>query len=273
MFISPRQKPNRTVLFRWGIVLVFAFFVWRFSAFTHFLEKALFSVAEPVWRAEGIVTKAVQSRAPLWKSKQSLVTQNGFLAEQNAFLRAELYVLPVLKKENEELKELLGRAESGSEALSARVLVRPGRSLYDTLILDRGGEDGVAVGDIITAYGDVALGTVERVYARTAVALLFSSPGESVEVILGEGGTPVIAEGAGGGAFTVSVPKGLPVKEGDTVVFPAAEVALLGVVGAVESAPGASFQNVFFQFPVNLYELKWVEVLMGGMPGSGIAPL
>lgn len=262
MLIHNRRGNKYTIVIR-GILIVAALsLMLGVDAVRERVTGFLFTVTAPLFSAEQSVREETSGRLALFHSKRALLEDNKALKERNVFLTAEVYTLPIIRKENEELKEILSRRAPDRLVLLARVRAMPGRSPYGTLLLDKGSADGVRVGDTATAYSDIALGVIDRVYTDSSVVKLFSSPGEEMDAFLGEGNVPIRAEGMGGGNFKARVPKGIVVKEGDLVVSSALEVPLLGTVGVVDVAPSDSFQSILFQVPINIYELKWVEVLL-----------
>lgn len=268
MLIQNRQKNNYFGIFRVIFIAVVFFVVASIGVVRDGVTQVLFSIAAPFWRAEQSVYEGADGKMPFLQSKQALSAANRALEERNRFLFSELSMAAVFKKENQELKEILDRREPEKEFILARVLAQPNRSPYDTLIVDKGEKDGVRGGDSVIAYGNAAIGTVLRVYAASSVVTLFSSPGNEIDAFLAEGNIPIVAKGVGGGNFTARAPKGVAVAEGDALISPALDPPLIGIVGRVESAPSDAFQNIFFQTPVNIYELKWVEILLGS--GQGI---
>lgn len=262
MFIQKRRGNKYTIVIRGVFIVMALFLILGAVAVRERIAGVLYTVTAPLFSVEQSVREGMSGRLVLFRSKRALLEENKALKEMNVFLTAEVYTLPIVRKENEELKEILARRVPDRRVLLARVRAEPGRSPYGTLLLDKGEADGVHVGDIATVYSDIALGVIDRAYAGSSVVKLFSSPGEETDALLGEGNVPVRAEGMGGGNFKARVPKGVVVKEGDSVVSPVLEVPLLGIVGSVESAPSDSFQSVLFQVPINIYELKWVEILL-----------
>lgn len=263
MPIQDRRKNKYTGVLRTTLVVAMFFAVVSVPTLRDGIVQVFFSVAAPFWRVEQSISEGAGGKLSFFQSKQSLSAANRALEERSRFLSAEFSMAAVFKKENQELKEILGRREPEKEFILARVLTQPNRSPYDTLIVDKGEKDGIHEGDSVTAYGNAAIGTVLRVYAASSVVTLFSSPGNEIDAFLSEGNIPIVAKGVGGGNFTARASKGVAVAEGDALVSPALAIPLIGIVGSVESAPSDAFQNIFFQTPVNIYELKWVEVLLG----------
>lgn len=202
--------------------------------------------------------------SPAFGAVQALVTQGEVARLRTELVTAQALAADrdLLATENRELKARLGRVPPGDTTLLATVLVRPPATPYDTLMLDVGFKDGVAVGDLVFAGGSVAIGQVTEVYRTTARATLLSAPGASREAILHGSGvaTPVVLEGQGGGAFMAQVPQGVVVMPGDSVTFPSLMPVFVAQVAAVEAPAGASFQTVYLQLPVNPLLLQYVEV-------------
>ncbi len=268
VFVQNKRGNKNIVIIRGILIAVALFFLLGVGAARERIARVLFAVTAPLFGAEQSMRTGMDARLSFFRSKRALLEENKALQEKNAFLTAEVYTVSVIKKENQELKEILGQRVPDRRLLLARVNAQPNRSPYGTLLLDKGSDAGVRVGDIVTVHGDIAIGKIDRVYAGSSVASFFSSPGEKIDARLLEGNIPVVAEGMGGGNFKARVPKGIIVKEGDAVISPVLSSPLLGVVMAVEVAPSDSFQNILFQVPVNIYELKWVEILLEGRQGE-----
>ncbi len=173
-----------------------------------------------------------------------------------------LYELVV--KENETLKSEMRYVASGNGVI-ARVLARPPRTHYDTLILDQGSESGIRVGDLVAAH-NVALGRVASVSADASVANLFSSPGNAGDVIVGDPEAVVVSEGLGGGTLEVLVPQGVVVHMGDAVRVHASDTLIVGLVGSVFSAPTDISQTVRLYIPLSLASLDYVRVIPSAAP-------
>ena len=159
----------------------------------------------------------------------------------------------------------MGRTGS-SYGVLASVLARPPETPYDTLVIDAGKDNGVSVGDSVSAGGTVFIGSVEEVYAKSARVVLYSAGGESHDALLlssknasGEA-VPVALSGQGAGSFVGEVPAGTAVSVGDMAVFPGLGERLVARVSAIDPAEGASFKKVYLQFPVNIFTLRFVEV-------------
>lgn len=204
----------------------------------------------------------------LWRAAAPLLAfRNGFDSSENARLRTELASTTALLAdrsalyaENLQLKSQFGRDIQEHRLLGA-VLERPPGIPYDTLLLDVGRDHGVVPGDLVSAGGTTRIGTITEVYANTSRVVLFSTPGESYQVLL-RGTMPVTISGQGAGSFAGEVPKDTNVAAGDALVFPGLASGFAGAVSFVEEKEGASFKIIYARLPVNLLELRFVEVLV-----------
>ena len=165
-----------------------------------------------------------------------------------------------------ELKARLGR-DAEVKRILAGVLLHPPATPYDTLVIDAGEAEGVAVGDVVSAGGTVVLGTISEVYTHAARVVLYSAPGQKYDAFLhhtnpsGTGGTvPLAVEGQGGGSLQARLPAGTPVSAGDTALLPGIAGGLSAAVSRVEHAAGESFSTVYFSLPADIFALRFVEV-------------
>ena len=193
----------------------------------------------------------------LLHSKSALLEENNALRASLDLVAVEGYSRERLRAENEELKTKLGRSPESTFTV-ARVLTAPPVSPYDTLVIDAGTDHGVASGMEVFADGDFKIGFVSRVFARSAVVTLYSTPDTELPVSIGTSSIQSTAHGVGGGNFLVILPKGTPVSKGDIVEIPALAPAYAGVVGGIEKPAGTSLQTIFIKLPFNLFALKWV---------------
>ena len=224
------------------------------------LSSALWWALTPLLRHNPVAALAVQ------------LHQTATLEADNATLRAELASTTaaladrdLLYRENLQLKSLMGRDASVHSVL-AGVVTRPPSSPYDTLVIDAGRAQGVAVGDYVSAGGTALIGTVDSVYATTARVVLFSAPSQVLQALLmdtpAHPAIPLTVEGQGGGSMVAQVPSHTNVAVGDAVVFPGIADGLSALVTHVSVAQGASFQTLYLQLPANPLQLRFVEVLI-----------
>lgn len=256
-----RQRNDRGKMAAAVFAAFFLVALWVFPVFFSTLSRAALVVLAPILRAKTEATVSVAKSPTLVRSRADLIAENKKLRREIETLIARDKERVTLKKENAEMKELLGRRVKEPNGALAAVLSKPPVAPYDTLLIDSGDDDGVAIGDYVRAYGETVIGRVVAVSRSTARVKLFSSPGEKFEVIAGKANISAEAEGLGGGNFRIRLPRGVDVSEGDSVIIPLISQSAAGVVAVVRFTPNDSFQDVFFKSAVNLFELRWVEVI------------
>jgi len=242
------------------MVTVFILFILMLILLTTPARQALFFISEPIWRLENTIfgSKIVE----YFKFKQSLIDEKVGL-EQKLFLAGNLIAEnEILQKENETLKDLLGRKEIKQKTILGVILVKPPQTPYDSIILDIGSDDNVKVGDKVVASTNIYIGEITEVYKSSSKVVLYSSPGQKLSVVLGENSVSAEAVGMGGGNFNINLPKEVEVKEGDVIVIPSITANVFGIVEKVNSQSKDSFQTVLFKSPVNINELNFVEIVL-----------
>lgn len=164
-----------------------------------------------------------------------------------------------LKKENIELKEIMGRLIN-KNAVIAYIIKKPPFTAYDSFILDIGTNSRVKKGDKVYVQGNFLIGEIAEVFSDTSRVKLFSSYGEKYDVLIGDKNIQATATGRGGGSFEVVIPRDLKVIEGDSVSIPNIMGSTFGIVGKVIADPARAFSTVLFSQPINIYEQKWVQI-------------
>lgn len=211
----------------------------------------------PIWQAENFSSDFLSIALD---SKKDLYKQNVLLKEELGAKNIELIVVTDIEKENTELKETLGRVPAERRVILSGILAKPNQTPYDTLIIDRGEKDGVAVDQLVFANGDVLIGEIDSVENSTAKVLMYSTPGNILQVVYGSTGRYFNARGLGNGSFEVEVARDVDVAEGDLFFYPGLDNTLVGVVRKVDFDARDSFKKVFMKSPVNIQEERWVEV-------------
>lgn len=226
------------------VLLVGAALLWRSGA-----SAVVWEVLAPVMAVRNAI-----DHSEIANLRAELASTSALLADRN-----------VLKSENAMLKASLGRKAFEGQVLLAGVLMAPPASAYDTLVIDAGTAQGVAVGQNVSAGGSTIIGTVTDVSTDTARVTLLSAPGTSYDALViskGSGSTlPISIAGQGGGSFSGQLPAGSAVAPGDSVVFAGVVGQFVAEVVAVDQRAGESFVTLYMHMPVNIFDLRFVQVI------------
>jgi len=256
---SREKRPKKNILKIVLILVIVVIFLFILS--TNFGKNVLFTTGKPLWSFSSSFVSFWKDNIGTFRSKQSLIEENKNLLLQIESTKKNLLFFDLIKKENETLKDLFDRKRQSDNLILASVLVKPNISPYDTLIVDVGKNNGVSVGELVMADASVFIGKVVEVYDYSSKIILYSSPGEKTNVLIGPANILKEAEGVGDGNFRIEVPKEIGVKVGDSIIMPSISTNIFGVVEKVESKETDSFQTVLFKSPINIQELKFVEIV------------
>lgn len=249
---------------------------WKFSSFLviffliYFLSGVLLRpmagplsyVFRPIWWAnEGFFT-AGQSVFDFFRNKNKLAIENRRLQAENDKLKIALLSKNQAESNNIYWRQLFGRFKDKSLPIVGEVIFLPNFVPYQTLLLDVGRNNlskKLKVGDLAVANGSVLVGRVAEVGDWYSKVKLISAE-SSLSVVIGSSNISAVAVGSGAGNFSISLPKGTKVYAGDRVVAPLYNNLLIGTVGYVKKNPSQPNQTVLVKTPVNLWQLKWLEI-------------
>lgn len=252
------KKPRKQVYIAALILAAIVLSSWQYARVSSVFFGAVSALARPLWSASAFASYVATDTL---KTKGELELENAALTAEVANRQGDHVRVQLLAEENAELKNILGRENPKEHMTVAAVVARPPQSPYDTLVIDGGTQAGFSVGDTVVADGSIALGTISAVSSDTAKADLYSMPGGTMTVMLGPKNISTQASGRGGGNFIALVPRDAEVAKGDVVIFPGLSAKVLGEVSATIMRSSDTFKSVYFRIPVNISELRWVEVL------------
>lgn len=253
---SERRKKRLVIM----LCILFVLFILYFSGFFKFLARGLHFIGVPLWKTENTITSGIVGDESVFLTRSSLQKRNEELKMINEELNNRMMDYSVIKKENDELKELLGRVPKKNDYILGVVLSKPSRSIYDTIIIDIGTNDGVSESMEVFALGNIPIGYVKKAYNNSSTVELYSSPGETLEAQIEGTNASTILTGRGGGNFEMSIPKDLNITTGNTLVLPRISANVVAIVANVVSDGHDPLQKVILRSPINIEELKWIQV-------------
>jgi rod shape-determining protein MreC len=224
-------------------------------------RNILFGIGGPFWGVKNSIANFFSDNIQLLKSKSALIADNNLLKQEIQNDKENQLLSSALKNENDDLKNILGRKNNNQKEILSAILAKPTFSPYDTLVIDVGSADGVSVGDEVLALGDSYIGYISEVYDNSSKVVLYSSSGETINVLIGSDKIEKTATGMGGGNFSLKAPADSGIKIGDPIIVPSISSNIFSAVEKIESKPTDSFETILFKNPVNISELEYVEVL------------
>lgn len=191
--------------------------------------------------------------------KRALVSRITELETTLQSYTAELTTARLLAQENDQLKAELSRGPHTAGTL-AHVVTLPNRSIYDTFVIDAGANEQMAVGQVVYAFGSIALGTISDVADDHATVTLFGAANREVSGSVGADNVTVTLIGRGGGEYEVRLPRDLAFSVGDLVSYQSTHPSILASIERIITDPRDPFQRLIAKTPINLQALKWVIV-------------
>lgn len=263
--LDKSRKRNKFLKSAAGVFIIIILFYFRAGIFGG-LSYASHAVFRPVLSSGNSIGQKFKNLGSYFSFKSSLYKENMDLKSKLDEDRADRANYDSVVAENISLKEILGRKSEQANMTLAAILAKPNQSPYDTLLIDVGTEHGIESGDRVFAKGFVPIGRVAEAYSSSSKVILFSNAGEKTQAIIsplaGQAGGNIFAElvGRGGGNFEIVLPRDIVLWKGDQAVLPGLTPYVIGIVETVISDPRDSSQKALLVAPVNIQELKFVEV-------------
>lgn len=260
-YLSSNNKGNSKKYLVWifvaCVVLFFAGELVR--GITAPVTSVLYSVRHYALTSSAAVPVFVRSRIELLNQihelEQKIASQKGLEA-----------TLSYVTEENKELRNLL--SASSSPRVVAGVIARPPYTPYDTIVIDKGSDDGIMLHAPVYYSEFNVLGYVRTVFEHTAYVTLLSSPGVESSVYMFGPNIFTTAHGEGGGTIRISVPQGVLLEKGVPIVLPSLDGGVLGVVSEIQSLSTEPEQHAYVTFDVPIQSIRLVSVAKTSIESS-----
>ncbi len=236
----------------------------------------------PIQGALDQVAGGISSVAAAIAEIDRLRVDNAALHDENARLQAENARATEIERENDQLTALL-QLRSGYEfqTTAAAVIGRDSQEFRRLVVLDKGRDDGIAVGDVVVAAGGALAGRVTEVGSTAStVVLLTDAESTVIGLLVGNAATGEVVGQLGGVLVMNQIDSSELVSLGDEVVTAGIELAsgirspypkglLIGQVVEVRLDANDVVQTAYLEPTANLEKLEYVLVILdyeGGLP-------
>jgi rod shape-determining protein MreC len=216
------------------------------------VRRILLTAVSPIQYVVDFPSRTYQWLGVSISSQKALVNENTALRYREALLSSKLQRLIELKTENKKLRRLLqsGPIKEDNRFLVSELLAVKTSSYRQLLILDKGKEDGVRIGQaVLDAKG--VMGQIIEVGPLTSTVMLVTDSKSAVPVKNTRNNERAILVGIQKGTTMalINLPKTVSIKAGDQLLtsglgqrFP--EGYPIGEVTAVHRAPDEAFISV-----------------------------
>ncbi len=258
-FLDKKQIIRRKKIIR-NVIGFGIFFILSLIGVFSWSGKIFNQIGKPIWSVEKFATDGLYNINYLFRTKASISEENHNLIEEISSVRLSMIDYQILKNEVNQLKETLNRLPLKDNFILGNILTKPNHSLYDTIIIDIGANHKINVGDQVYANGNIPIGKIENVYDNTSLVSLYTNPGQKTEGFIDISNVSVELTGRGGGNFEMIIPIELSADKGTIVYLPGGSSLVLAIVDEILSKPTDPFKKVILSSPVNIQNLKWVQV-------------
>jgi cell shape-determining protein MreC len=250
------KKVFRIALAVIFLIILFFFRAGIFNGFSNISQK----IFRPILITGNNLGDKFKSFGAYFVSKGYLYEQNQKLQMQVDFNNARNSNYDSVVADNISIKEILNRKDPKVPMVLSAILNKPNQSIYDTLVIDAGASKGIKAGDTVFALGNVPIGRVDIVYENSSKVILFSSAGEKTQAVISGKNVFMELVGRGGGNFEMIMPKDFTMQKGDQAVLPSINPYVLAIAQTIISDPRDPFNKMLLTSPVNIQELKFVEI-------------
>lgn len=250
----------------------------------HSVQRGFLTVVSPIQHGANIALKPVRSVIDWFGEVGSAKGERDHYRQEAARLRAKVIADETMKREYEQMRGILhverANALEKYKPVSANVIAQSTLAWYQTVNIDKGSADGIAVNDPVIN-GEGLVGKVTQVTSDAAQVSLITDSAVGVSARIASGGAPGLIQpkvGDPSDLLLQYVPMNANVQKGDLVVtsgtIVSADESLFppGIeIGAVTSVNEESpYESVNVRPAVDLQALEVVRVLTQG-PGSRLS--
>jgi rod shape-determining protein MreC len=258
---------NRAIIIL-ALVIVFTGIILPENYFVDPIRTATKRVSRPIEALMSSMSLNTRSSFNNLFSLRSIYDNNTKLEKENAKLISENVQLLELKSENELLRDLLRfqKANQDYNLVPARIISKDPDSFLQSMTVDVGTEQGVAVGQGVILNGYI-VGKVDRVYTSHARVLLLTNRSSVVNAqIVSSRANGLIKGELGYGLVIDSLPQDANVKLNDRVISSGLggnipKGLIIGTISEIVSDESDVFQKASVSSPIDFAGLELVFII------------
>lgn len=280
--LSDRSARRRWIVFTILVATTLLMMAFSSNPAVREIQNGVGFAFRPLQGAIDQVAGGVASVAAAVTEIDRLRLDNAALRDDNAELEAENARLEEVRRENDLLTGLLQlRSGLDFQTTAASVIGRDSHEFRRTIMLDRGINAGISLGDVVVASGGALAGKVTEIGPDSATVVLLTDAESTVIGQLVPSATTGEVVGQLGGVLVMNqIDSSEEIGLGDEVVTAGIELAsgirspypkglLIGQVVDVKRDANDVVQTAFLQPTADLEKLEYVLVILdydGGLP-------
>ncbi len=256
------EKRNKTITFIIGVLIVFLLL--DLAGIINIISAPINQVFTPVQIGLYKTKQDFEDFVGTLTEIRSLRESEGDLKKENALLLAENSTLKKLEKENETLRRQLKAKKFSKKLIVAAVIGQDPLISSSQLLVDKGKNDGVAVGALVILE-NILVGKVVATGNATANVRLLVDSDTKIPAVTASGVGGIVKGKFGNEIVLEKVIQGKKLNKGE-IVFSSGEAdfpkgLVLGKIARIESKPAALFQKAAIYPLIPYEELETVFIL------------
>lgn len=229
----------------------------------------ILKVSQPLTSGMVKAGESIAGTLSIFGEISNLRKENRRLAEDIIKAKVDSTKLEELEQENTSLKEALEYKEAHPEMklLLAEIIGLDPTNFYDSLVLNKGSNDGVSDGMAVVYLG-VLVGKIDQVTPDTSRVVLITSRDSIVQVMLESSRTTGILKGGISGMTLENIPLDTPIAESESIITSGLGGKLpkgifVGSAGSEVSAKSDIFKTIEVKSPINFSKLENLFIIIG----------
>lgn len=248
-----QKKVKNQRYFLIGFLLVVALFTPVYGWLFDIIERPL----ESAWQSRNEMFDGTENFFQAFYGKQQILEENKALEEEIARLKIDNLRVGYLSDERD---QLLNITQMDGSILPAHILHHGVLGNPDTLLINQGLNNNLAIGNQVFAYENVLIGYVSQVYDHSAEVTLYTKNNERIFGMLYPRASTLEAVGQGKGGFMIETPREVEAEVGDILYSMNENGSIIAVVREIVFDPRDPFKQVYLSYPVNINQIQAVGV-------------
>jgi len=256
MYLLRHTKQNsfNKIFLKTLAILAFAIiFVLSISS----AKSLLIETLSPFFKAGDYFYRIFGQIPKFFSDKNKLIKENEMLMDEIENYRLNMIDYDSVKYENQKLRDDL-KIKPVENFIAASILARAPQIPLDSLLLNKGMEDGINQNDFVLASNKVLIGKIAKVSKNKSTVALNSFAGVVTYAYVARTSEPLEINGAGGGSIEAKVPIDFDIVVGDKIMAGGALSYLAAIIGAIEEDHSSGFKKILMSLPVDISRINTV---------------
>ena len=251
------------------VAIIFLLFFLHLTSILRPVENAVVYLTRPLFSSVYAVSQWIGGNYLNFKSRQALLNENQELKDQLIVLLKEKSRYLIEAEENEFLNsQLKFTQDKANDFEVARVIGQNLAAAKNSLLIDKGEKNGLAIGQPVLGEQSVLIGKIYKVNNNSAIVLLINDDLSKISAkILNHDKTMGIVEGEYGlGIRMKLIPQSETVEAGDLVITSGLEKAIpkglvIGQIKSVNQEPEELFKDAAIATIIDFNKIILVNII------------